>query len=220
MADFINTVDVLGDDAVIDSIINRTITEFKDDSVITIGPSAFYGCKQLTEVDCPAVTIIDQNAFYGASMLSRVNFPNAVELHPYKTTASSAFRNCTSLRTAVFPEVTSINGYYLFAGCDNLKWVDFPKLIGWYCQFTFPNVSTFKGVFLRSTAAVCVQGVGATIGFAQGHVYVPKTMDDGRDGIAAYEAASNWSTFAGRFRYIEDYTVDGTLTGEIDENKI
>ena len=34
MAEFINTIDVLGDDAVIDSIINRTIAEFKEFSDI------------------------------------------------------------------------------------------------------------------------------------------------------------------------------------------
>ena len=33
MAEFINTIDVVGDEALADSIIERTITEFKDDHV-------------------------------------------------------------------------------------------------------------------------------------------------------------------------------------------
>ena len=47
MAEFINTIDVLGDDAVMDSIIERTITEFKDNVIQTIGQYAFYGCTNL-----------------------------------------------------------------------------------------------------------------------------------------------------------------------------
>ena len=42
MSEFINTIDVLGDDAVIDSIIDRTITEFKDNTLTTIGQYAFF----------------------------------------------------------------------------------------------------------------------------------------------------------------------------------
>lgn len=41
-----------------------------------------------------------------------------------------------------------------------------------------------------------------------GYIYVP------RDLIATYEAATNWSTYAGQFRALEDYTDDGTTSGE------
>ena len=34
------------------------------------------------------------------------------------------------------------------------------------------------------------------------------------------QAATNWSTYAAQFRALEDYTVDGTTTGELDETKI
>ena len=53
MSEFINTIDALGDDVVIDSIINKTITEFKDDKVTSVGQYAFYGCTQLSDVDLP-----------------------------------------------------------------------------------------------------------------------------------------------------------------------
>jgi hypothetical protein len=38
--------------------------------------------------------------------------------------------------------------------------------------------------------------------------------------VDEYKAATNWSTYAGRIRALEDYTVDGTITGELDESKI
>ena len=47
-----------------------------------------------------------------------------------------------------------------------------------------------------------------------GYIYVP------RDLIASYEAATNWSTFAGRYRALEDYTVDGTITGAFDDTRL
>ena len=41
---FVNTVDVYGDVATMDMIINRTIVEYRDDSNSTIGDRAFTGC--------------------------------------------------------------------------------------------------------------------------------------------------------------------------------
>jgi hypothetical protein len=46
------------------------------------------------------------------------------------------------------------------------------------------------------------------------YIYVPSTLVD------SYKTASNWSSVASRFRALEDYTVDGTTTGELDPNKI
>lgn len=66
---FINTVDVLGDNVVADSIINGTITEFRDDNVNKIGVGVFYNCKKLILVDVPNVTSIESVACFGASKL-------------------------------------------------------------------------------------------------------------------------------------------------------
>lgn len=69
MSEFINTVDVLGDDAVIDSIIDGTINEFKDNLLKKVGVHAFSACTALTMVDVPNVTSIAENAFNGCSAL-------------------------------------------------------------------------------------------------------------------------------------------------------
>lgn len=70
MSEFINTIDVLGDDAVIDSIIQRTITAFRDNSVKKVGHSAFYSCEWLNIVDLPSITTIDSDAFNGCRNLN------------------------------------------------------------------------------------------------------------------------------------------------------
>ena len=55
---------------------------------------------------------------------------------------------------------------------------------------------------------------GTPIASGTGYIYVPAVLID------SYKAATNWSTYAAQFRALEDYTVDGTTTGELDETKI
>jgi hypothetical protein len=47
-----------------------------------------------------------------------------------------------------------------------------------------------------------------------GFIYVPSALAD------TYKAATSWSNYAEQIRALEDYTVDGTVTGELDETKI
>lgn len=55
---------------------------------------------------------------------------------------------------------------------------------------------------------------GTPIANGTGYIYVPSAL------IEQYKVAENWSTYASQFRALEDYTVDGTITGELDETKI
>ena len=144
MAEFINTVDVLGDDVLTDRIIERSITEYRDDGVTTIGFIAFGYCKQLTYVDLPSITYFGENVFLFDSSL-----------------VSVVLRNTECVPTA--------------AG----------------------------NIFALTPIAS-----------GTGYIYVP------RDLVDSYKAATNWSTYANQFRALEDYTVDGTTTGELDPTKI
>ena len=55
---------------------------------------------------------------------------------------------------------------------------------------------------------------GSKIENGTGYIYVPSALVD------TYKAATNWSNFASQFRALEDYTVDGTTTGELDLAKM
>jgi hypothetical protein len=70
MAKFQNTIDLLGDEVVAASIIDRTITEFRDDVLTSIGSKAFYACSALTSVDLSNVTSIPNGAFGTCSKLN------------------------------------------------------------------------------------------------------------------------------------------------------
>jgi hypothetical protein len=54
----------------------------------------------------------------------------------------------------------------------------------------------------------------SAIADGKGYIYVPRTL------VNSYKTATNWSVYANQFRALEDYTVDGTITGELDESKI
>ena len=51
-------------------------------------------------------------------------------------------------------------------------------------------------------------------GAKDGYIYVPRNM------IETLSNATNWSAYASQLRALEDYTVDGTTTGDLDESKI
>lgn len=105
-----------------------------------------------------------------------------------------AFASCTSLTTADFPAATVI-GLAAFYGCDALKAL---LLRG-------NNVCTLSFVNAFSSTAIAS---------GTGYIYVPSAL------IEQYKAATNWSTYAAQFRALEAYTIDGTVTGELDPSKV
>ena len=89
-------------------------------SVTSIGDSAFWGCRSLSEIVIPSsVTSIGDVAFLGCRSLSEIVIPSSVT-----SIGDGAFLGCRSLSEIVSPfSVTSI-GRGAFCGCsfpDNLK---------------------------------------------------------------------------------------------------
>lgn len=286
MAEFINTVDVFGDETVIDSIIDRTITEFKDDQVTTIKEYAFGGCHDLASVSVPNATSIGPRAFCKCTSLKEITADTFPKVTICRSSGSNtgAFMECTSLETVVWPSLEvgdgelfmkctalrsadlpnlTSNNASLFSNCTKLTSVNLPKLTKASSSLvntctslktiTLPSVtevtggSTFRGSGLEIIdLPVCTTIAGAyTIGYMDymkalvlrsptmcalnannifnnnkklaagtGFIYVPRSLVD------SYKAATNWSTYASAFRALEDYTVDGTTTGALDESKI
>lgn len=152
MADFINTIDVLGDSAVEDSILARTITEFKDNRVTKVGGYAFYGCTALTEVDLPNATSIADNGFNGCKSLVNAYVPSVT------TAGSYAFANCTGL-VAVDLSSCSFLNYRVFEKCTALQAVILRY--GSVCRMDTTN--TFNN---------------SSISSGTGYIYVPAALVD------------------------------------------
>lgn len=205
----------------LDAVISRSITEINS-NVTYIGDSAFLDCKSLTSATFPNVTEIANNGFDGCSKLRDISFPQLT------TTGTHVFYNCDRLRWVVFPELTKVNSY-MFASCDYLTIADFPKAtsIGnnaFYLDFILEAVilrsNTLCTLSNKNAFSKCYHILGEVDenynpnGLADGYIYVPSALVD------SYKADSVWSNFSTQIRALEDYTVDGTTTGELDESKI
>jgi hypothetical protein len=239
MAEFVNTIDALGDDAVVDSIITRTITEFKDDKITSVGNNAFNGCVSLSEVSLPECTHLMAGAFGGCSALEEISMPNLV------TTSGAVFQGCTALKRINMPEVTNLDsdafsgsivetvcfpkvtraGVRVFANNDShLRIADFHSPVA-FGGNTFYICPRLIALILRSTEAISTAatttlfqgnyaGANGPIMKGEGYIYVPRAL------VESYKVATNWNTWASQFRALEDYTVDGTIMGALDETKI
>ena len=81
----------------------------------------------------------------------------------------------------------------------------------------FDRCKALKAVVLRSELGVCTASSDPLISNQSGgvcYIYVPSAL------IEQYKVATNWTVYASQFRVLEDYTVDGTITGALDESKI
>lgn len=179
--------------SLLDSLIDRSITEITSNAT-SIGSQVLRDCSALTSVDFPVATSIGGTAFYNCYELTSVVFPCVTNI------GATAFSNCIKLTSVDFPCATSI-ATNAFSNCNRLVTIILRS--DTICTMSHTNV-------LQN----CYHFHGTSDTPQDGYIYVPKSL------IEDYKVALNWSTFATQFRALEDYTVDGTTTGALDESKI
>ena len=217
MSGFVNTVDSIGDEALTNSIIDRSIVEFSDNYVTSVGANAFLGSPNLNKVDMPSVTSIGESAFKECASLMTAKFSAATSVGNYafqycssletvdmpvaQSVGTYTFYKCTNLTKANFPAAQNV-GSQMFYGCTKLKTADFSVATRVNAK-AFEGCSALTELILRSET---VATLGATTAFTNtpiasgtGYIYVPAALVD------SYKAAANWSTYANQFRAIEDY---------------
>ena len=107
------------------------------------------------------------------------------------------FQNCTSLKSVVLPNLTSIAYYGTFKGCTDLEVCDLGGTLDRIQNNQYEDCRKLTTLVIRK-ATVCALGNTNAFGnspFASGKaggiLYVPEAL------IGSYQGASNWSTILG-----------------------
>lgn len=175
------------------------------------------------ELDIGGVEVIRKCAFAYLDSLIKIRVDNAVDIN------ASAFTNCENLAVAEFPLVTYVD-MSAFANCKNLHTVVFGDLSTDYSlylrDYAFENCPKLSTLIIRNPNMV------AKMQSTHAFEYTPFIYPNGgtrtivpRDMISAYlTEVSTWQNMqnnaATTFLPLEDYTVDGTITGAIDWDKL
>ena len=126
--------------------------------------------------------------------------------------------SCQSTFTEYKDDLMTKVGRQAFASWSKLATVDLPGITGAISTQAFQEASVLSAVILRGGTMATLSATsafsGTPIASGAGYIYVPAALID------SYKAATNWATYADQFRALEDYTVDGTVDGELDETKI
>lgn len=229
-----------GGDSLALSLLSRNLTVFSNKEVTELGPYALAGMVNMETVDLPNVVSADHSIFMGCTKLTNVNLP---ELTTFVST-TDIFKNCSALKKIYLPKATASPG----AGGCPLEVLHLPKCNGLgYAQYkgssTLKTVVVGDGIIAGSygfaghsimncsalkviaVATSSVTGLVTSLagtpfaeGASGGYVLVPSNL------IETYKNATNWSAYYayGTMTFLpwEDYTIDGTVTGAPDWDKI
>ena len=138
---------------------------------------------------------------------------------PYERITELGMRacsGCSALTSVNLPVAISIDDY-AFTSCTSLTTVDL-AVASSLGNKVFNTDSNLNTLILRKSDGICTAGTTVlnltAIASGSGYIYVPSAL------VNTYKSASNWSTYSARFRALESYTADGTITGALDPSKI
>lgn len=117
-------VATLGDDSLLNSIIDRSIAELNGDWT-SIGSYCFCECTKLRSISLPNVTTVGSYVFQSCYNLQSCFLPNL------ETGGQNMFSSCVNLQSCSLPSLSG-NITQFFRGCSKLESVDIPlvKKIG------------------------------------------------------------------------------------------
>lgn len=196
---------------------SRSIGSLSIPNVKTVGANAFQYCNKITVLDAPNLTTMGAYAFSGNNTY-KMAF-KSINLPKLTAVPNSTFTYFASVAELVLPECKSV-GNSSCTNWTNLQYVDLPKCTS-ISNYGLRNNSKLETLILRSETMCTLSNYALNstkIFNGTGYVYVPSAL------ISSYQTSTNWKTIYGKnanaFRALEDYTVDGTLSGALDEAKV
>ena len=208
------------------SKLNATKTNNKYNFNGLLGGYCFGGCTALETVILPEIlsnsnsaTWIGERAFLKCTGLKEFI---TYYLGYFSSASSSVFQYCSALEKVIIPNFTASSVNAVFSTCPALEIVDYAG--GYIGNNWFQNDTKLKSLVIRSESVTNLSNLNAftgtpfAVGGTGGRCFVSAEL------ISQYQEATNWVTLyeAGTctFLPLEEYTVDGTLTGEIDWDKL
>lgn len=204
------------DTTIEDGLITRTLTEYRNDRVTSVGDYAFNQNKTIKSVSMQNVTNIGNYGFCDCSNLVSVNFPllttvgdrvfqntkvTSIDFPLLKNVGRNICYNGSNLETVNLPSATTL-GWYVFYACKKLTRLDFPVLT-FIEGYSFNGCTALETLILRSSTVCTLNNTTAlassAIANGTGYIYVPAAL------VEEYKAATNWSAYADEIRAIEDY---------------
>ena len=166
-------------------------------SLTSISIYAFQNCSSLTRVinlENTKVTGISSNAFKDCTYLTEIALPASLT-----SIGGSIFQGCSSLAKVINLENTKVTGIgaYAFYGCTLLTEITLPDTLTSIGSETFNGCKSLQYIRIQATTPPTLSNTNA-IPSTIGAIYVPD------ESVAAYQAATNWSSFASKIRGISE----------------
>ena len=181
-----NATDVFGANIISNEYIDgRGVITF-DGDVLSIGGSAFSGCKSLVTINLPnSVTKIGNYSFSGCSSLAGIAVPEGVT-----SLGNNAFYNCSSLASISIPEGVTSLGSNAFYKCSSLTSITIPESVTSIGNGAFGGCSSlfsFSGKYATQDGLFLIDSGTYLIAVAQGRVVgtvvIPEDVMTIGDGV-------------------------------------
>lgn len=191
--------------------------EYYNENIKELKQQAFAYDGNLVAIDLPNCEQINNQCFYTAHHLERINFPSLKKIQGSQHFQGTKLKEIYLLGfdKTVISANSGLSGE--FRATVSLKKVEYNYLKQVVAN-AFNGCTSFNALVIRGDSLATLANISAfnntPIANGTGYIYVPSAL------IEDYKVATNWVTFADQFRALEDYTVDGTTTGELDESKI
>ena len=161
---------------------NKSVSMLKKGTT-TIGDSAFYDCRSLTNINIPdGVTTIGGSAFYNCSSLTNINIPDGVT-----TIGGSAFYNCSSLTAVNIPDGVTTIGDSAFYNCYSLANVNIPDSVTTIGDSAFSGCSCLTDIVIKGNPDLANVNAFSNI-YGDYLIYVPRAK------LNWYSTETNWIT--------------------------
>lgn len=184
------------------------LISYSDTENVTNTYGMFYNCKYLTTL--PALNFSKSTTMYHmfSGCVKLTQLPRLVTTNVI--TFAYAFDNCKVIKTidiSYYNVSSTVNSDRLCYNCYSLTAL---IIRGFGANYTL-NRDALEGCYhLTGT-------VNATYnpnGDKDCYIYVPSSM------VSTLKNATNWSVHASQIRALEDYTVDRTVNGDLDPDKV